>query len=152
NAEGSITLPVTFSTLPKLATVAVEFVIVRTPSAYNGIIDRGIINKLGAIPSTYHQTMKFPTPSGVRVARGSQAEARCCYLVSTQNLKEEAPREIKIEDPEAEETPDLRGRPGGETLSISLAGDPAKTVQIDASLGPKEREIYRQFLSKLSDV
>src|SRR5262249_51156675 len=44
NAEGSITLPATFGTPPRQATVTVEFVIVRTPSAYNGIIGRGIIN------------------------------------------------------------------------------------------------------------
>src|SRR5262249_38608456 len=54
NAEGSITLPATFGTSPRQATITVEFVIVQTPSSYNGIIRRGIINKLGAIPSTYH--------------------------------------------------------------------------------------------------
>src|SRR5262249_37786593 len=61
NVEGSITLPATFGTPPRQATVVIEFVIVQTPSAYNGIIGREIINKLGAIPSTYHQTMKFLT-------------------------------------------------------------------------------------------
>src|SRR5262249_11762194 len=152
NAEGSITLPATFGTPPRQATVTVEFIIVRTPSAYNGIIGRGIINKLGAIPSTYHQMMKFPTSVGVGEVRGSQAEARRYYLISTQNLKEEAPGEVKIEEVETEEIADPRGWPGGETLSISLTGDPAKVVQIGASLGPEEREAYQRFLSTHLDV
>src|SRR5262249_54305844 len=142
----------TFGTPPRQATVAVEFVIVRTPSAYNGIIGRGIINKLGTIPSTYHQMMKFPTSAGVGEGRGSQAEARRCYRISTQNLKEEVPGEVKIEEAETEEVADPSGRPGGETLSISLTNNPTKVVQIGASLGPEERRAYQQFLSAHSDV
>src|SRR5262249_46667183 len=73
-------------------------------------------------------------------------------LVSTQNLKEEPPREVKVEELEVEETPDLKGQPGGETLSINLTGDLAKTIQVGASLGPEEREAYQRCLSKHADI
>src|SRR5262249_9688116 len=100
----------------------------------------------------YHQTMKFPTSAGVGEVRGSQAEARRYYLISTQNLKEEIPGEVKIEEVKTEEVTNPRGHPGGETLSVSLAGDPAKFVQIHASRGPEEWEAYRQFLNAHLDV
>ncbi|MQL85138.1 hypothetical protein Taro_017669 [Colocasia esculenta] len=81
-AEGSIRLKVTLGTRPRHVTVEVDFLIVKVKSAYNAIFGRGLLGKLGGVPSTYHQKLKFPTPFGVGEVVGSQAEARLCYVNS----------------------------------------------------------------------
>lgn len=54
---GTVTLPVRSGTV----TVPIEFVVIDSPSPYNVIMGRTWITKLGAVPSTYHQKIKFPT-------------------------------------------------------------------------------------------
>ncbi|MQM18391.1 hypothetical protein Taro_051379 [Colocasia esculenta] len=81
-AEGSIRLKVTLGTRPQHVTVEVDFLIVKVKSAYNAIFGRGLLGKLGGVPSTCHQKLKFPTPNGVGEVVRSQAEARLCYVNS----------------------------------------------------------------------
>ncbi|XP_022152026.1 uncharacterized protein LOC111019836 [Momordica charantia] len=59
--EGRIKLPVTFGSGPKSITKKV----VDYTSSYNAILGRPTMHMLRAIPSTYHQSMKFPTPCGI---------------------------------------------------------------------------------------
>ncbi|KAG7529473.1 Retrotransposon gag domain, partial [Arabidopsis thaliana x Arabidopsis arenosa] len=46
------------------------------PAAYNIILGTPWIYQMKAVPSTYHQCIKFPTPSGVGTIRGSQEASR----------------------------------------------------------------------------
>ncbi|XP_021740052.1 uncharacterized protein LOC110706439 [Chenopodium quinoa] len=55
---GDITLP----TFAGGLNPQTKFNIVDCPSAYNAILGRPWIHRLKAIPSTYHQSIKFPTP------------------------------------------------------------------------------------------
>ncbi|XP_074298413.1 uncharacterized protein LOC141629287 [Silene latifolia] len=56
------------------------------------------IHEMKAIPSTYHQCLKFPTPWGVQEIRGDQEEAKNCYKIA---LKPTAkPPKIAIREPE----------------------------------------------------
>jgi hypothetical protein len=48
----------------------VKFLLVDNPSAHNTIIERAVLNQLGAITSTPHLKMKFPTEDGVSEVRG----------------------------------------------------------------------------------
>ena len=96
--EGAISLPVTAGTEPRQCTVKLNFLIVRVPSAYNGILGRPGLNTLKAVISTYHLLMRFPTPAGTGEARGDRMVARQCYTASLQTV----PREtllIEILDP-----------------------------------------------------
>ncbi|XP_041001598.1 uncharacterized protein LOC121247293 [Juglans microcarpa x Juglans regia] len=77
---GSITLPVSVSTDPHIATSMTQFLLVRTWSAYNVIIGRPTLNALKAITSTYHLKMKFLTRAGIGEVRGEQVLARECYV------------------------------------------------------------------------
>ncbi|KAF3555995.1 hypothetical protein F2Q69_00013820 [Brassica cretica] len=43
------------------------------------ILGRPWIHDMGAVPSTLHQMVKFPTPWGIRIIRGDQENYRSCY-------------------------------------------------------------------------
>ncbi|XP_074297565.1 uncharacterized protein LOC141628304 [Silene latifolia] len=57
----------------------VRYLVIDGSSTYNVILGRPWIHEMKAIPSTYHQSLKFPTPWGVQELRGHQEEARDCY-------------------------------------------------------------------------
>lgn len=60
---GAIKLQLTLGAEPTKATSLVEFLVVDLALAYNVILGRLTLNALGAIPSTYHQKMKFEMPN-----------------------------------------------------------------------------------------
>ncbi|XP_074300081.1 uncharacterized protein LOC141631289 [Silene latifolia] len=57
----------------------VRYLAIDGPSTYNVILGRPWIHEIKAVPSTYHQSLKLPTPWGVQEIRGDQEEARDCY-------------------------------------------------------------------------
>nr|GFC29990.1 reverse transcriptase domain-containing protein [Tanacetum cinerariifolium] len=59
-----------------------NFVIVRSPSPYNGIIGRLGIRKIQPIPSTAHRMLKFPIPGGALTLRSSRIIQLECKMVS----------------------------------------------------------------------
>ena len=61
-----------------------KFVVMDNPSAYNIILGRPWIHEMKAVPSTYHQVIRFPTPWGVKEVRGEQFVSRDCYQTSFQ--------------------------------------------------------------------
>ncbi|XP_056843060.1 uncharacterized protein LOC130495653 [Raphanus sativus] len=58
---------------------ATKFLVVDCPSSYNVILERPWIHDMGAVPSTLHQMVKFPTPWGIKAVKGYQENARSCY-------------------------------------------------------------------------
>ncbi|XP_074298695.1 uncharacterized protein LOC141629619 [Silene latifolia] len=60
----------------------VGYLVIDGPSTDNVILGRPWIHEMKAIPSTYHQCLKFPTPWGVQEIRGDQEEAKDCYKVA----------------------------------------------------------------------
>ncbi|KAG7556835.1 Retrotransposon gag domain [Arabidopsis suecica] len=74
---GNIKLPVLAAGVPKI----VEFIVFDRPAAYNIILGTPWIYQMKAIPSTYHQCVKFLTPAGIRTIRGDQETSRSCYLM-----------------------------------------------------------------------
>jgi len=59
--------------------MSIKFLVVDCQSAYNMILGRPWIHAMGAVPSTLHQMVKFPTPWGIRIIRGDQENSRSCY-------------------------------------------------------------------------
>ncbi|XP_077216015.1 uncharacterized protein LOC143850674 [Tasmannia lanceolata] len=59
--NGKIDLPVMFGTYPLQRTVMTTFLVVDVPFAYSAIIGRPALRDLGAVVSTPHLKMKFPT-------------------------------------------------------------------------------------------
>ena len=75
---GTINLPVLARKVSKI----VEFVVFDKPTAYNIILGTPWIYLIKAVPFTYHQSIKFPTSSGVETIRGDQEALQTCYLAS----------------------------------------------------------------------
>ena len=65
--EGKISLPVNM----ECKEVMVTFIVVRSFSPYTTILGRPWIHAMGAVPSTLHMKVKFPTEQGVAIVRGN---------------------------------------------------------------------------------
>ncbi|KAK0605617.1 hypothetical protein LWI29_028914 [Acer saccharum] len=72
---GEIVLPV----YAEGVNLYINFLVLDCQSPYNAILGRPWIHELKAIPSTYHQLIKFPTKWGVKEIKGEQRAARECY-------------------------------------------------------------------------
>ena len=87
--EGQISLPVGQISIPVIMggkEVAVTFTIVSSFSPYTTIPGRPWIHSMGAVLSTLHVKIKFPTEQGVAVIKGDQQAAKQC-LTAVVNWK-----------------------------------------------------------------
>ncbi|XP_040996075.1 uncharacterized protein LOC121242248 [Juglans microcarpa x Juglans regia] len=57
-----------------------DFIVLKSPSSYNAILGRPVLNKLKVVTSTYHLKIKFPTATGVGEVKGDQVIAKECYM------------------------------------------------------------------------
>lgn len=60
----------------------VEFLMVDVPSPYNAIVGQTWIHRMKAVPSTYHQRIRFPTLKGMIEIKGDQAVSRRCLIAA----------------------------------------------------------------------
>jgi hypothetical protein len=79
---GVITLSIWMGERPHAVAANIDFLMVRLKSTYNIILGRTALNLFGAIVSTSHLTVKFPTPKGIGIEKGNQVEARSCHIVA----------------------------------------------------------------------
>ncbi|GJY93236.1 reverse transcriptase domain-containing protein [Tanacetum coccineum] len=61
---GQIQLPVTIGDEEHSTSTLMNFLVIRSPSPYNGIIGRPGVRKLQAVPSTVHEMLKIPIEGG----------------------------------------------------------------------------------------
>ncbi|XP_025640620.1 uncharacterized protein [Arachis hypogaea] len=69
---GFIPLHTTFGKGMKSKTLSIDFIVIDMGSAYNALIGRTTLNWLGALVSTPHLCMKFPTPEGIATISGDK--------------------------------------------------------------------------------
>ncbi|GKB38784.1 hypothetical protein Tco_0883726 [Tanacetum coccineum] len=79
---GQIQLLVTIRDREHSASALMNFVVVRSPSPYNGIIGRPGVRKLQAVSSTVHGMLKIPVDGGVITLKGSRLVPLECAMVS----------------------------------------------------------------------
>ena len=63
--EGIIKLAVTLGEPPQTATMMINFLIIKFPSAFNGVLGRLLLKALKAVTLIYCLTIKFPTAAGI---------------------------------------------------------------------------------------
>ena len=82
--KGQIRLPVQADT----DMVEVDFIVVDAFSPYTAIIGRPWLYSLGAVSSTLHQKVKYPSRDQVLEIVGSQSMARQCLIAAIQHKLE----------------------------------------------------------------
>ncbi|GJT63546.1 reverse transcriptase domain-containing protein [Tanacetum coccineum] len=77
-----ILLPVKIGDAEHSTSTWMNFVVVISPSPYNGIIGRPRVRKIQAIPSTAHEMLKFLVPGEILTLRSSRIVPLECMMVS----------------------------------------------------------------------
>jgi hypothetical protein len=78
NTIGDIKLPIYIEGVNSLQ----KFCVIDTLSCCNVILGRPWIHDMKAVPSTYHQCVKLPSPWGIVKIESDQQEAKDCYTSS----------------------------------------------------------------------
>ncbi|XP_026442980.1 uncharacterized protein LOC113342757 [Papaver somniferum] len=79
--RGEITLEIQVGRILTLTT----FCVVDVLSPYTAIVGRPWFHGIKGVASTYHQSLRFPTPDGVAIIIGDLGEAEYCYKMDVQN-------------------------------------------------------------------
>ncbi|GJS79706.1 reverse transcriptase domain-containing protein [Tanacetum coccineum] len=79
---GQIQLLVTIGDEEHSTSALMNFVVVRSPSSYNGIIGRPGVRKLQAVSSTVYEMLKIPVGGGVITLKSSRLVPLECAMVS----------------------------------------------------------------------
>nr|GEW29571.1 reverse transcriptase domain-containing protein [Tanacetum cinerariifolium] len=74
-----------------------NFMVVRSPSHYNGIIGRPRVRKIRAIPSTAHEMIKFPVADGIVTLQSSRIIPLECSMVSKPGVSRSARNQVREE-------------------------------------------------------
>nr|XP_023879494.1 uncharacterized protein LOC111991921 [Quercus suber] len=65
--------------------VELDFIVVDVYSSYMALVGRPWIHALGAVPSTLHQKVKYPSEGQIQEIRGDQSVARQCLVAAIQH-------------------------------------------------------------------
>ncbi|XP_013650969.2 uncharacterized protein LOC106355595 [Brassica napus] len=126
--------------------MSTKFLVVDCQSAYNMILGRPWIHDMGAVPSTLHQMVKFPTPWGIRIIRGDQENSRSCYQ-TTLKWKTKA-------DPESFQEP--KGSPEYLCRPLRIVSSEALQSCICSQdlvlAGPSSPALHRQYHRELYQI
>ena len=71
--------------------VEVDFIVVDSYSPYTAIVARPWLHALGAVSSTLHQKVKYPSEGLVKEILGNQSVARQCMMVAILHKPEVVP-------------------------------------------------------------
>ena len=82
--KGQIRLPIQVGT----DVVKVDFIVVDAFSPYTAIMGKPWLHTLGAVSSTLHQKVKYPSEDQVLEIVGSQSVARQCLVAAIQHKPE----------------------------------------------------------------
>ncbi|KAG7529791.1 hypothetical protein ISN44_Un120g000040 [Arabidopsis suecica] len=113
------------------------------------------LRTMKAVPSTYHQCIKFPLDKGITVVYSSQRRSRKCYMGSYEHIKKADPVVLMIEDKLAEmktvrsSDPSQRGPRKSLITQVCIdESDPKRCVGIGQDLDLAIRENLITFLKE----
>ena len=147
--QGSIQLVLTLGDPPCQATMAVRFLIVDAPSAYNILLGRPTLNSIRTIPSAYHMVIKFPTANKVGMVRGDQHVAREFYSTS---MKQKAVGRISMDELDMRDEVSIRPTPSKELERIQLDDQLEHLVYIGSKLDKDVKDLFIHILKQNIEV
>ena len=121
-----------------------RFNVIDYKSAYNAILGRPWIHEMKAVPSTYHQTLKFPSPWGIQEIKSEQRVAREWYKITMK------PQQQTIQQLQNQGDPKILDDYQLEEIVLD-PGHPDRTVFIGTSLDPIIKEQLTSFLQDHAD-
>ncbi|WVY89245.1 hypothetical protein V8G54_034759 [Vigna mungo] len=136
---GYIDLKTRLGTGDQSREIRVRFLLVEANASYNALLGRPCLNAFGAIVSTPHLAMKFPSGKGeICTVRADQKTARQCYTASLKaaTYKRESRPETILVDLDPRTNTDDRIQPQGEIKSIVLGKNKEQVTNIGADLTP----------------
>ena len=126
--RGYIELRTTFTNEVASRTEKIKYLVVNAPSAYNILLGRPTVNKIGVVTSTRHMKVKLPSMEGVVITiRSDQKEAKKCYENSLRNKRSVS--YITMTPPPGVEPRPTEGRVVASATEVTADGD---VVMIDA--------------------
>jgi len=98
--RGYIELRMTFSDDIVTRTITIRYIVINASSAYNLLLGRPSLNRLGVVASTAHMKMKLPTSEGGMITINSEKKtSRKCYESSLKNRRGTYTITIQARDP-----------------------------------------------------
>jgi len=143
-------------------TIHIRFLIIDAPTSYNVLLGRPSLNTLGAVVSTPHLAMKFPSPSGdILTIHYDQRLARECYMASlrpqlpmqqTNHIERPPGSGIALsgEDLDSRVDRDVRLEPVEETSPLELPN--GHSINLGTSLNSNERAMITPILVNNTDL
>jgi len=84
-----VELRTTFSNENAATTITIKYIVVNTPSAYNLLLGRPSLNRLGEVPSSYHMKVKLPSPEEKVITLRVDQKVVCkCYGSSLRSRRD----------------------------------------------------------------
>ncbi|GKB94277.1 reverse transcriptase domain-containing protein [Tanacetum coccineum] len=133
---GQILLPIKIGDAEHSTSTWMNFVVVRSPSPYNGIIGRPGVRKIQAVPSTAHGVLKFPVSGGILTLWSSKIIPLECTMVSR---------------PEAH--PSSITQAAEERIRVAIHPEyPEQTIAIGSTLTEEGRKALCELLRRNLDI
>ncbi|RWW24909.1 hypothetical protein GW17_00010777 [Ensete ventricosum] len=145
---GIVTLRIIIGEEPRTKTLMVSFMMIKLPLTYNVSIGQTNLNKLKAVVSKYHRSIKFPTSVGVGEAKSNPRESRQCYLAMTTLLKRARSEALTLDLGESNK-PESQPEPTEREMEVPLDQEhPGKTTKVGSTLLEDLRIQLIEFLGQ----
>ncbi|XP_057443797.1 uncharacterized protein LOC130735944 [Lotus japonicus] len=160
NVGGYVEIAIAFGEGEFVKKFQVKYLVIAFRAMYNVLLGRDTLNKVCAIISTAHLTVKYPTCNGkIEVLRVDQEAARECYAQSlalygkkaakeSHRITEISPHEDFNLDP-CDDSEELRPQPAEDTKSIQVAG---RALKIGSTLSIEQEDRLIELLKNNLDL
>ncbi|GJV34729.1 hypothetical protein Tco_1395129 [Tanacetum coccineum] len=133
---GQISLPVNIGDEEHFTSTWMSFMVVRSPSPYNGITGIPGVRRIQTVLSTAHKMLKFPVPRGVLTLRSSRIISLECVMVS---------------GPEAQPSNTIQA--AEERIKVAIHPEyPEQTIAIGSTLTEEGRKSLCELLRRNLDI
>lgn len=117
-------------------TAWMNFMVIKSPSSYNGIIGRPGISAMPAVPSTTHGMLKFPVEGGIVTLYNTTAPSKECNAVTDETRRTPEQHITKVAN-----------------LKVAIHPDyPDQEISIGGSLSDKGKAAVCTLLQKNLDI
>jgi len=138
--------------------VRVRFLLVEANTSYNVLLGRPCLNAFGAIVSTLHLAMKFPSDRGtICTVHADQQVARQCYAAGLRITPYSRPRKqhrskVAMTDLDPRTNTEDRLQPEGETREIPVGSQPGQVTKIGGALSAEDEDLLKTVILENKDL